>query len=360
MESKGLFKGLFIMLCETQRVNQCRISMSKSVQNLKEKAMAMDWKIGIGHLASLANEFVVDTALPSSLNYWYQIGSILALAMFSQIMTGIFLAMFYVSSIDLAFQSIEYIMRDVAGGWMIRYLHANGASIIFLSCYIHIYRGIRYGAYQQGLIVWSCGVLIFILLIMTAFIGYVLPWGQMSFWAATVITNMLTAIPGLGIFIAEFIWGGYGVSSATLTRFFAFHFTLPFICEALAAVHIVALHSLGSNNPAGINSRLDQITLHPYFALKDLKSFLPMALVGLYSVTFSPNIFIHPDNYMMASPIITPSHIVPEWYFLPFYAILRSVPLKLGGVCLMGAAIVILLLLPVLNPMPSTCGWASS
>ena len=306
------------------------------------------------HLWSLANEFVVDTALPCNLNYWYQIGSILALAMFSQVMTGIFLAMFYVSSVDLAFYSIEYIMRDVAGGWMIRYLHANVASIIFGCIYLHIYRGIYYGSFQSPtVIVWSVGVLIFILLIITAFIGYVLPWGQMSFWAATVITNMLTAIPILGRLLAEWIWGGYGVDKATLTRFFSFHLTLPFIIEALAAVHLVALHSNGSNNPIGVNSKLDLIPLHPYFAVKDIFGFLPLISVFLILSLFYPNLFIHPDNYMMATPLVTPTHIVPEWYFLPFYAILRSIPFKLLGVIIMFGAIIILLLLPLLNPMPS-------
>jgi ubiquinol-cytochrome c reductase cytochrome b/c1 subunit len=311
--------------------------------------------MGKKHLFSLANEFVGDTALPSALNSWYQIGSILAVAMLSQVITGIFLAMFYVSSVDWAFYSIEYIMRDVAGGWIIRYLHANGASLIFGCVSLHIFRGIYYGSYQSpSVIVWSIGVIIFLLLIMTAFIGYVLPWGQMSFWAATVITNMLTAIPFIGRSIAEWIWGGYSVDAATLTRLFSFHFTLPFLIEGLAAVHLVALHYNGSSNPIGVNSKLDLIPLHPYFAVKDILGFMLTVVLFVYLCVFSPNLVIHVDNYIMATPLLTPAHIVPEWYFLPFYAILRSIPFKLGGVILMLGAIVILLLLPLLNPMPSS------
>ena len=253
---------------------------------------------------------------------------------------GIFLAMFYVSSIELAFYSIEYIMRDVSGGFMIRYFHANGASVLFGFLYWHLYRSIYYGSYQSpSLVVWTIGVVIFLLMMMTAFIGYVLPWGQMSFWAATVITSMLTAIPLIGESIASWIWGGYSVDGATLTRFFSFHLTLPFLIEALTAVHLVAVHNNGSTNPIGVNSKFDMIPLQPYFSIKDVFGFIPFLVAFLWLAIFSPKLFSHPDNYIMGTPLMTPSHIVPEWYFLPFYAILRSIPSKLGGVLAMFGAI---------------------
>jgi len=258
--------------------------------------------------------------------------------------------MHYNSSITLAFISVEHIMRDVNYGWLLRYLHANGASMFFICVYIHMARGLYFGSYTKPReLLWSVGVIIFLLMMGTAFIGYVLPWGQMSFWGATVITSMLSAIPWLGFDLVQLVWGGFSVDNATLNRFYSLHYLLPFIIAALAIIHLMALHEHGSNNPLGINSNVDKVPFHPYFTYKDLFGFIIFLLFFSIFLFFNPNLLGHPDNYIPANPLVTPAHIVPEWYFLPFYAILRSIPNKLGGVIAMVSAILILLLLPLLH-----------
>jgi ubiquinol-cytochrome c reductase cytochrome b subunit len=258
--------------------------------------------------------------------------------------------MHYTPYIDLAFNSVEHIMRDVFNGWFLRYLHANGASMFFIVVYSHIFRGLYFGSYiRPRELLWCSGVIIFLLMMATAFIGYVLPWGQMSFWGATVITNLFSAIPFVGSSIVEWLWGGFSVSNATLNRFFSLHYLLPFIIAGLVVIHIGFLHKDGSNNPLGVESSMDKITFYPYFYFKDLFSVFVFLIFFSLFVFFSPNILGHTDNYIPANPMVTPSHIVPEWYFLPFYAILRSIPNKLGGVCAMFGAIVVLFLIPFIN-----------
>jgi len=267
-----------------------------------------------------------------------------------QLVTGIFLAMHYTPHIDLAFVSVEHIMRDVNYGWLLRYAHANGASMFFIAVYIHIFRGLYYGSYiHPREFVWCIGVVILLLMMATAFMGYVLPWGQMSFWAATVITNLFSAIPVIGGKIVTFLWGGFSVDNATLNRFFSLHYLLPFAITACVILHISALHEDGSNNPLGINSSVDKIPFHPYLVVKDLLALVAFALLFSLFIYFSPNTLGHPDNYIPANPMVTPAHIVPEWYFLPAYAILRSIPDKLGGVIGLLAANLVLLLLPFIN-----------
>jgi len=295
----------------------------------------------------LVNEFAIDSPLPSNINYLYGFGSLLALVLVIQILTGLFLAMHYTPNIDYAFNSVEHIMRDVNYGWLIRYAHSNGASFFFICVYIHIGRGLYYGSYtnpRSGL--WTVGVIIYFIMMGTAFLGYVLPWGQMSFWGATVITNMLSAIPYLGSEIVYFVWGGFSVDNPTLNRFFSLHFLLPFLLAALAVIHLIFLHLHGSNNPLGISSNMDKLPLHPYYSYKDYFGFSVFAFIFSIFLFFFPNVLGHSDNYIPANPLVTPEHIVPEWYFLPFYAILRSIPNKLGGVIAMVAAILILLTLP--------------
>jgi len=267
-----------------------------------------------------------------------------------QILTGIFLAMHYTPHVDLAFLSVEHIMRDVNNGWLIRYLHANGASMFFAIVYIHVARGIYYGSYQKPRgFVWVVGVVILILMMATAFMGYVLPWGQMSFWAATVITNLFSAFPIVGEPIVAWLWGGFSVDNATLNRFFSFHYLLPFLIVGAVLVHLAVLHQNGSNNPLGVNGSVDKISFYPYFVIKDLFSWVIAFIFYFSFVYFAPNYLGHTDNYIEANAMVTPTHIVPEWYFLPFYAILRSIPHKLGGVIAMFAALLVLLLLPYLN-----------
>lgn len=299
---------------------------------------------------SLINTFLVDSPLPSNINYLWNFGSILGVCLVVQIITGIALAMHYTPHVDLAFISVEHIMRDVNYGWLLRYLHANGASMFFIAVYIHIARGLYYGSYTSPReLLWSVGVIIFLLMIGTAFLGYVLPWGQMSFWAATVITNMLSAIPWIGPDFVQLVWGGFSVDNATLNRFFSLHYLLPFLIAALVVVHFIGLHEHASNNPLGFNSNVDKIPFHPYYTYKDLLGFLVFFAIFAFFVSFAPNVLGHPDNYIPANPLVTPAHIVPEWYFLPFYAILRSIPSKLGGVIAMVGAILILLTLPFLH-----------
>jgi quinol-cytochrome oxidoreductase complex cytochrome b subunit len=258
--------------------------------------------------------------------------------------------MHYTPHVDYAFNSVEHIMRDVNNGWLIRYLHANGASMFFIVVYLHIFRGLYYGSYMypRGTL-WASGVVIFLLMMATGFMGYVLPWGQMSFWGATVITNLFSAIPVVGPSIVEWLWGGFSVDNATLNRFFSLHYLMPFVIAGVTVVHLSLLHKEGSNNPLGINTNLETVPFYPYFYVKDLLFFFIFLSVFSFFLFFYPNTLGHPDNYIPANPLVTPPHIVPEWYFLPFYAILRSIPDKLGGVAAMGGAIVILLFLPIIN-----------
>lgn len=302
------------------------------------------------YLLSFVDSHVIDYPTPINLNYMWSFGSTAGICLVIQIITGIFLAMHYTPHVDLAFSSVEHIMRDVNNGWLIRYLHANGASMFFIVTYCHIFRGLYYGSYMhpRGLL-WATGVIIFLLMMATGFMGYVLPWGQMSFWGATVITNLFSAVPFVGGAIVEWLWGGFSVDNATLNRFFSLHYLMPFVIAGLVIVHLSLLHSSGSNNPLGINKNVDTVSFYPYFYVKDLFAFLILIAVFSFFVFYYPNALGHADNYIPANPLVTPAHIVPEWYFLPFYAILRSIPDKLGGVVAMVAAILILLLLPIIN-----------
>ncbi|OUX45007.1 MAG: cytochrome b [Proteobacteria bacterium TMED261] len=290
---------------------------------------------------------------PKNLNYWWTFGGILTFCLITQIITGLVLAMHYVAHVDHAFQSIEHIMRDVNYGWLIRYVHANGASMFFLAVYIHIFRALFYGSYKAPReVIWIIGLLIYILMMATAFMGYVLPWGQMSFWGATVITNLFSAIPFIGESITTWLWGGYAVDNPTLNRFYSLHYLLPFLIFGLVILHIWALHVPGNNNPIGIDVKKNSnetMPFHPYMVMKDIFALLLFITVFLWFVFFAPNVLGHPDNYIEANPLVTPAHIVPEWYLLPFYAILRAIPSKLGGVIFMFAAIFILMLLPWLD-----------
>ena len=301
-------------------------------------------------LLAFIDAHIIDYPTPINLNYFWSFGSVSGLCLLVQIITGIFLAMHYTAHVDYAFDSVEHIMRDVNNGWLIRYIHANGASMFFIVVYCHIFRGLYFGSYihPRGLL-WLSGVIIFLLMMATAFMGYVLPWGQMSFWGATVITNLFSAVPIAGHLIVEWLWGGFSVSNATLNRFYSLHYLMPFIIVGLVASHLALLHSEGSNNPLGINSNLELIPFYPYFYVKDLFSFLTLVSLFSFFVFFMPNLLGHSDNYIPANSLSTPAHIVPEWYFLPFYAILRSIPDKLGGVVAMISSILILMLLPILN-----------
>jgi len=299
---------------------------------------------------SIANSFFIDSPLPSNITYLWNFGSLLGLCLVIQIVTGVTLAMHYAPSTSLAFVSVEHIMRDVFYGWLIRYAHANGASFFFICVYIHMARGLYFNSYSKPrVLLWSVGVIIFFIMMATAFLGYVLPWGQMSFWGATVITNLLSAIPYIGPSLVEFVWGGFSVDNATLNRFFSLHYLLPFVLAALVAVHFIGLHEHGSNNPLGISSNVDKIPFHPYYTYKDLVGVLVFFLIFFGFVFYQPNLLGHPDNYIPANPLVTPQSIVPEWYFLPFYAILRAIPSKLGGVLAMFAAILIFLILPFIE-----------
>jgi quinol-cytochrome oxidoreductase complex cytochrome b subunit len=296
---------------------------------------------------------------PANLSYFWNFGIYALLCLAVQIATGLFLAMHYVPDQSLAFASVEHIMRDVNAGWLLRYIHANGASMFFIVVYAHTFRGLYYGSYvhpRQHL--WGVGVLILLLMILTAFLGYVLPWGQMSFWAATVITNLLSALPGVGQPLVVWVWGGYSVDNATLNRFFSLHFFLPFAIAALVGLHLVLLHSYLSSNPLGVDLGRDSIPMYPYYIVKDLFGVVLFLLFFAGFLFFAPNLLGHPDNYIPANPMVTPPHIVPEWYFLPFYAILRAIPDKLLGVLALGAAIFSLLLLPhVVRPEVRSAGF---
>nr|YP_010379917.1 cytochrome b [Ostracion whitleyi]UDF87726.1 cytochrome b [Ostracion whitleyi]WNH17680.1 cytochrome b [Ostracion whitleyi] len=299
-------------------------------------------------LLKIANDAVVDLPTPSNISVWWNFGSLLGLCLVAQILTGLFLAMHYTPDITTAFSSVAHICRDVNYGWLIRNLHANGASFFFICLYLHIGRGLYYGSHLSKE-TWNIGVVLFLLVMITAFVGYVLPWGQMSFWAATVITNLLSAIPYIGSTLVQWIWGGFSVDNATLTRFFAFHFLFPFIIAAMAIIHLLFLHETGSNNPLGLNSNADKISFHPYFSYKDLVGFMVVLMALTSLALFAPNLLGDPDNFIPANPLVTPPHIKPEWYFLFAYAILRSIPNKLGGVLALLASVLILLVVPILH-----------
>ena len=301
-------------------------------------------------LFQLINAHLIEYPTPSNLTLFWNYGFLAAMCLVTQLLSGIALAMHFTPHIDLAFLSVEHIMRDVNGGWLIRYIHANGASMFFITVYIHIARGLYYGSYMQprGL-VWSLGVIILILMMATAFMGYVLVWGQMSFWAATVITNFFTAFPIVGDKIVTLLWGGFSVDNATLNRFFSLHYLLPFLIAGVVVVHMAAVHNDGSNNPLGISSQADKIAFFPYFFIKDTLGLVGGLIFFSFFVYYSPNSLGHPDNYIPANPMSTPEHIVPEWYFLFAYAILRSIPNKLMGVLALFASLIVLLVLPIIN-----------
>nr|YP_010885450.1 cytochrome b [Congrogadus subducens]QXP99627.1 cytochrome b [Congrogadus subducens] len=299
-------------------------------------------------LMKIANDALVDLPAPINISAWWNFGSLLGLCLMAQILTGLFLAMHYTPDTATAFSSVAHICRDVNYGWLIRNMHANGASFFFICLYAHIGRGLYYGSYLYKE-TWNVGVVLLLLVMMTAFVGYVLPWGQMSFWGATVITNLLSAVPYIGNSLVQWIWGGFSVDNATLTRFFAFHFILPFIIAAATFVHLIFLHETGSNNPLGLNPNADKISFHPYFSLKDLLGFAVLLISLILLALFSPNLLGDPDNFSPANPLVTPPHIKPEWYFLFAYAILRSIPNKLGGVLALLFSILILLLVPILH-----------
>nr|QIV24729.1 cytochrome b [Howea angulata] len=299
-------------------------------------------------ILKILNNSLVDLPTPSNISTLWNFGSLLGLCLGIQIVTGIFLSMHYCSNIDMAFNSVAHICRNVNYGWLIRTLHANGASLFFICLYIHIGRGIYYGSYYLKE-TWMIGVTIFLLVMATAFLGYVLPWGQMSFWGATVITNLVSAIPYLGNMIVQWIWGGFAVDNATLTRFFSFHFLFPFIVAALVIIHLLFLHQTGSSNPMGTNSNIDKIPFHPFFSFKDILGFLITTFALVFLSLFNPYLLSDPDNFIPANPLVTPVHIQPEWYFLFAYAILRSIPNKLGGVIALAMSIMILYTMPFTN-----------
>nr|YP_010868529.1 cytochrome b [Calinaga buddha]WGU20180.1 cytochrome b [Calinaga buddha] len=296
-------------------------------------------------ILKIINGSLIDLPTPINISSWWNFGSLLALCLIIQIITGLFLTMYYTANIELAFYSINYICRNVNYGWLIRTLHANGASFFFICIYLHIGRGIYYESFNLKY-TWMIGVIILFLLMATAFMGYVLPWGQMSFWGATVITNLLSAIPYLGTLLVSWIWGGFAVDNATLTRFYTFHFLLPFIVLMMTMIHLLFLHQTGSNNPLGINSNLDKVPFHPFFTFKDLIGFIILIMLLTLLSLSNPYLLGDPDNFIPANPLVTPIHIQPEWYFLFPYAILRSIPNKLGGVITLIMSILILIILP--------------
>lgn len=309
----------------------------------------MNKPIRINHpLFKIVNGALIDLPTPSNISLWWNFGSLLGLCLIIQIITGLFLAIHYTANIEIAFNSVNHICRDVNYGWLLRTLHANGASFFFICIYLHIGRGIYYGSFKF-IQTWIVGVIILFLVIGTAFIGYVLPWGQISFWGATVITNLLSAIPYLGTILVQWVWGGFAVDNATLTRFFTIHFLLPFIVRAIVIIHLLFLHQTGSNNPLGINRNIDKIPFHPYFSFKDIIGFIILLITLSLLTLLNPYYLGDPDNFTPANPLVTPVHIQPEWYFLFAYAILRSIPNKLGGVIALVLSILILIILPFSN-----------
>nr|BCD58502.1 cytochrome b [Hynobius dunni] len=299
-------------------------------------------------LIKIINGSFVDLPTPSNISSLWNFGSLLGMCLIAQIITGLFLAMHYTADTSSAFSSVAHICRDVNYGWLMRNIHANGASFFFICIYMHIGRGLYYGSYLYKE-TWNIGVILLFLVMATAFMGYVLPWGQMSFWGATVITNLLSAIPYMGDSLVQWIWGGFSVDKATLTRFFAFHFLFPFLIAGTSIIHLLFLHETGSNNPTGIMSNMDKVPFHPYFSYKDALGFLIMLTMLFMLSLLSPNLLGDPDNFTPANPLVTPPHIQPEWYFLFAYAILRSIPNKLGGVLALLASIVILMLIPMIH-----------
>jgi ubiquinol-cytochrome c reductase cytochrome b/c1 subunit len=303
-------------------------------------------------IISFVNDTLTTFPTPKNLSYWWAFGAILAFCLAVQIITGIVLAMHYAPNTLVAFESVEHIMRDVNGGWLLRYIHMNGASMFFLAVYIHMFRGMYYGSYKEPReVLWILGCIIYVLMMATAFMGYLLPWGQMSFWGATVITNLFSAIPVVGTDVAQWLWGGYSVDNPTLNRFFSLHFLLPFAIAAVVVLHIWALHVPGNNNPLGIDVKgpQDTVPFHPYYTVKDLLAIVVFTMLFAAIVFYAPNMLGEAANYTPADPLVTPAHIVPEWYFLPFYAILRAIPSKLGGVLMMGAAVLSIFVLPWLD-----------
>nr|ACQ72845.1 cytochrome b [Quiscalus mexicanus] len=299
-------------------------------------------------ILKIINDALIDLPAPSNISTWWNFGSLLGVCLITQIITGLLLAMHYTADTNLAFSSVAHMCRDVQFGWLIRNLHANGASFFFICIYLHIGRGIYYGSYLNKE-TWNIGVILLLTLMATAFVGYVLPWGQMSFWGATVITNLFSAIPYIGQTLVEWAWGGFSVDNPTLTRFFALHFLLPFVIVGLTLVHLTFLHETGSNNPLGIPSDCDKIPFHPYYTIKDILGFILMLSLLVSLALFSPNLLGDPENFTPANPLVTPPHIKPEWYFLFAYAILRSIPNKLGGVLALAASILVLFLIPLLH-----------
>lgn len=294
------------------------------------------------------NSTIIDLPSPASISYFWNFGSLLGLCLIIQILTGIFLAMHYCADVSLAFSSVAHIARDVNYGFLLKYLHANGASAFFLCVYIHIARGLYYGSYLRWHL-WSSGVTLFLIMMLTAFIGYVLPWGQMSFWGATVITNFVSAIPYIGNDIVQWVWGGFSVGNATLNRFFSLHYLFPFVIVGLMIIHLVLLHTTGSNSPTGLNPNSDKVPFHIYFTTKDFYGFILLLIFLSLLVFYTPNLLGDPENYINANPLVTPIHIMPEWYFLFAYAILRAIPDKLGGVVALVASILVLLVIPFVH-----------
>lgn len=316
-----------------------------------KRLLPTNWKrLNKNYLLAIVSNHIIYYPTPITLTYAWSFGALAGICLVIQMLSGIFLAMHYTPHIDLAFSSVEHIMRDVNNGWFIRYVHANGASMFFIVVYFHIFRGLYYGSYMAPReLLWCSGVVLFILMMATAFTGYVLPWGQMSFWGATVITSLVTVIPVAGQPIVEWLWGGYTVNNPTLNRFFSIHFCLPFVIAGLTLIHLALLHKEGSNTPIGSDTGVDDIPFYPYFFSKDLFAFFCFLFVFSVFVFYFPNVLNHPDNCIPADPYKTPAHVVPEWYFLPFYAILRSIPHKAGGIAAMGGSIAVLFLIPFVN-----------
>ncbi len=321
--------------------------------NLELKNPVLRWVDTRLPIFSYVHEHLVVYPAPKNLNWWWSFGSLAGIALMIMMLTGIILAMHYTPHVDYAFQSVEHIMRDVNYGWLLRYIHANAGSLFFLVVYVHIFRGLYYGSYQAPReLLWIIGLFVFVLMMATGFLGYVLPWGQMSFWAVTVITNLFSAVPVVGEQIVNWLWGGFSVGNPTLNRFYSLHYLLPFVIVAMVFIHLWALHTTKSSNPLGIevkDEKQDTIPFHPYYTMKDMVGLAVFLIVLFLLVFFSPNSLGHPDNYIPANPMVTPTHIVPEWYYLPFYAILKAVPDKLGGVIAMVASIGVLFLVPWLD-----------
>nr|QDI93360.1 cytochrome b [Rubeospineus bicorniger] len=317
-------------------------------------------------LIQIMNSSLIDLPSPSSISIWWNFGSLLGMCLLIQILTGLFLAMHYTANVELAFSSVMHICRDVNNGWLIRNLHANGASMFFICLYMHVGRGMYYSSYKL-MATWLVGVVLLLLVMATAFLGYVLPWGQMSLWGATVITNLLSALPYLGNDLVKWLWGGFSVDNATLTRFFTLHFIMPFVIAAMVMIHLLFLHQTGSNNPLGLNSNYDKIPFHPYFSIKDYMGMMVAMFMFIMLNLWEPTMLGDPENFIPANPLVTPVHIQPEWYFLFAYAILRSIPNKLGGVIAMIASIAIIMIIPFTNnnkfqsmsfyPMNKTMFW---